>query len=276
MTPRDAPPQSASPHSAAPSVLATRRGPTIGFLHTSEVHVPVFDALLAGLDPDATAVTTVDPDLLVRACAGTGPEDLTAAVRSALSDLADAGAQVVVCTCSTIGSLAEAASGADGVPVLRVDRPMVDRAVRTPPGRAGAPVQILVAVALASTLGPTTDLLRTSATAAGRAVAVEVLRCDEAWPLFDAGRSEEFAAAVADLVVAAVVTDSAGEASRPDVVVLAQASMAPAAELLADLGVPVLASPREAVRRALDLAPRTDPAEPTGPTVLGAPGGLSG
>jgi hypothetical protein len=131
---------------------------------------------------------------------------------------------------------------------------MADRAVRTPPGRPGKPVRILVAVALGSTLGPTTDLLRASATAAGRAIAVEVLRCDEAWVLFEAGRREEFAAAIADLVADAVVTDRTREVPRPDVVVLAQASMAPAAELLTGLGVPVLSSPREAVRRALDLS----------------------
>lgn len=279
--PHDAPPHTASPHVAVLSVPAPRRGPTIGFLHTSDVHVPVFDTLLAGLAPDATAVTTVEPDLLLRARAGARPDDLAAAVRSALGDLAGAGAQVVVCTCSTIGSLAEAASSAVGVPVLRVDRPMADRAVRTPPGVPGEPVRILVAVALGSTLGPTTDLLRTSATAAGRAIAVEVLRCDEAWLLFEAARPQEFAAAVAELVVAAVASDRAGEAPRPDVVVLAQASMAPAADLLADLGVPVLSSPREAVRRALELAARADPAEPTEPsvhaqpTVLGAHGGLS-
>jgi Asp/Glu/hydantoin racemase len=40
-------------------------------------------------------------------------------------------------------------------------------------------------------------------------------------------------------------------ATVSDVIVLAQASMAPAADLLADLPIPVLSSPRTAVERAL-------------------------
>ena len=44
-----------------------------------------------------------------------------------------------------------------------------------------------------------------------------------------------------------------------DVVVLAQASMAPAADLLADLSIPVLSSPRLAVSRAVELADACSP-----------------
>ena len=39
-----------------------------------------------------------------------------------------------------------------------------------------------------------------------------------------------------------------------DVVMLAQASMAPVADLVGDLSIPVLSSPRLAVMRALELA----------------------
>ncbi|MEP7763696.1 hypothetical protein [Sanguibacter sp. 25GB23B1] len=229
------------------------------------MHGPVFDALVSVADPSATSVSLVRPGLLDRARADAPDSELRSAVRSAVAELAAAGAQVVVCTCSTIGSLAEAVGLTEGIPVLRVDRPMADRAVRTPPGHPGAPVRVLVAVALGSTLGPTTALLTASAEAAGREISIGVLRCDSAWPLFEAGRPMEFAAAVAEHVAAAVVPSNPAEAPRADVVVLAQASMAPAAELLAGLGVPVLASPREAVRRALDLAGGAEPREPAGP-----------
>jgi Asp/Glu/hydantoin racemase len=50
-----------------------------------------------------------------------------------------------------------------------------------------------------------------------------------------------------------VARDAVGRRGA-DVVVLAQASMAPAAGLLADLPVPVLTSPRSAVARAVELA----------------------
>jgi hypothetical protein len=45
-----------------------------------------------------------------------------------------------------------------------------------------------------------------------------------------------------------------GLADDVDVVVLAQASMAPAADLVGDLSIPVLGSPRLAVLRAVELA----------------------
>ena len=229
-------------------------GPRLGFLHTSPVHVTAFDALVEEVDPSASAVSIVDEALLTRARAGHADDALLDAVRTALDRLTGAGARVVVCTCSTIGAIAERVGLDTGVPVLRVDRPMAERAVRTSGARPGAPARILVVVALGSTIDPTTALLAASAAAAGREIAVEVLRCDDAWPVFEAGRQDAFAAAVAGAVTAAVAPGSGEAGPGADVVVLAQASMAPAAVLLAGLGVPVLSSPREAVRCALDLA----------------------
>lgn len=229
-------------------------GPRLGFLHTSPVHVPVFDALVEEADPSVSAVSLVDEALLAAARDERPGPELPSAIRGALDRLADAGAQVVVCTCSTIGALAEQVGREAGVPVLRVDRPMADRAVRTPGAHPGTPVRVLVVVALGSTLGPTTELLAASATAAGREIAVTVLRCDDAWPVFEAGRQDAFAAEIAGAVRAAVAPGPGAAEPGPDVVVLAQASMAPVGVLLADLGVPVLASPREAVRHALGVA----------------------
>ena len=66
---------------------------TIGFLHTSAVHVPTFRALLAELAPGWRDVHVVEPPLL------TDPRGLDGFLR----ELADAGADVIVCTCSTLG-----------------------------------------------------------------------------------------------------------------------------------------------------------------------------
>lgn len=227
-------------------------GPRLGFLHTSPVHVAPFDALVAATDPSATSVSVVEELLLSRARAGASDTDLREGVRAALDSLARAGAAAVVCTCSTLGALAEDLGRERGLPVVRVDRPMAERAVRSPGGRPGT-VRVLVAVALASTLGPTTELLTASAAAAGRAVEIDVLRCDDAWTLFEAGRADAFAAAVAELVRAALDPASGARTASADVVVLAQASMARAADLLGDLAVPVLTSPTEAVRYALEV-----------------------
>lgn len=125
---------------------------------------------------------------------------------------------------------------AAGVAVLRVDRAMAERAVATGP-------RIGVAAALESTLGPTEDLLRQVADEAGTPVELRRILCTEAWPLFEAGDRAGFSAAVADAVRAG--------AAGCDVVVLAQASMAGAADRLGDLPIPVLSSPRLGLEAAL-------------------------
>jgi hypothetical protein len=68
-----------------------------------------------------------------------------------------------------------------------------------------------------------------------------------AWTHFEAGDMTRYANVIADAVRPVV------EAGKPDCVVLAQASMAPAEPLLKELGLPVLSSPRLGVLKALKL-----------------------
>jgi aspartate/glutamate racemase len=209
----------------------------IGFLHTADVHVATFGALVDEVAPGQGHVHRVDVPLLddARAGAPTGER-----VRAHVDALVAAGASVVVCTCSTLGPVAEEVGGA-GVPVLRVDRPLAEAAVRDG-GR------VAVVVALASTLGPTTELLADAARRSGATVELDPVVCADAWADFEAGDLSAYRRGVAD-----AARDAVGRRGA-DVVVLAQASMAPAAALLADLPVPVLTSPGIAVARAVELA----------------------
>ncbi|MEU5941087.1 aspartate/glutamate racemase family protein [Micromonospora sp. NPDC047548] len=209
--------------------------PTIGFLHTADVHVPTFRALTGELAPSWRDVHVVDPGLLADARAHGVDTELLARLRSQLRRLAAAGADVVVCTCSTLSGHAERTGPEVPVPVLRVDRPMAEAAV------AGGG-RIAVVAAVPSTLEPTLALLRESAEAVGVDVSLREVPCPEAWPLFEAGEHDAYLRRIA-----ARARDVADEV---DVIVLAQASMAPAVHLLRELGVPVLCSPRSAVARA--------------------------
>ncbi|HEY0821790.1 MAG TPA: aspartate/glutamate racemase family protein [Rhizobacter sp.] len=204
------------------------------FLHTSPVHVATFEALLKALAPQRSAIHHVREDLLARAQRdGLDDAGLVAAVRSALLDAAS-GARVMVCTCSTLGGIAEATQA--DVPVTRIDRAMADEAVML-----GAPV--LVLAALHSTLGPTAQLLQSSAERLGRPLQWRSVCVDEAWPHFEAGRRDAYLANIAAAV--------RREARPGETVVLAQASMAGAAELLADTGLVVLSSPKCGLVEAL-------------------------
>ncbi|MET9441277.1 aspartate/glutamate racemase family protein [Streptomyces sp. NPDC006610] len=206
----------------------------LALLHTSPVHVPVFDALRDEDRPGLRLRHLVDEDLLVRARRD-GPEAVAGDVRALLDRAVADGARAVLCTCSTLGGVAEAAGAA--VPVLRVDRPMAAAAVAAGP-------RVVVLAALASTLGPTVALLEEEAGAAGRAVQVRTELVAGAWACFEAGDIEAYVglvAAAADAVTGA------------DVIVLAQASMAPA-QRLASTAVPVLSSPRPGLAAAAEAA----------------------
>ncbi|WP_248294764.1 hypothetical protein [Actinoplanes sp. TBRC 11911] len=103
---------------------------------------------------------------------------------------------------------------------------------------AGARIAVLYAVA--STWGPTRTLL-----AEAGARAITPVPCLDAWALFAGGELEAYAQMVA--------REARKAAAEADVIVLAQASMASAATLLADLTIPVLTSPRIAVERAVRM-----------------------
>jgi hypothetical protein len=210
----------------------------IAFLHTSSVHPPHFDRLMAELAPGCVVSHTVREDLLALAQQrGVAHAPLVGQVREALARAARGGARMVVCTCSTIGDLAESQDDAAGLRVTRIDRAMADEAVR-----AGG--RVLLVAALQSTLQPTAELLQSSARRAGTTVLIESLWVQSAWPHFLAGRLADYAEAI----VRAVAT-----APRGGTIVLAQASMAPAAERLARQGILALTSPRLGVAHALRL-----------------------
>ncbi|MGP8297012.1 aspartate/glutamate racemase family protein [Streptomyces inhibens] len=208
----------------------------LALLHTSPAHVPVFDALRDEDAPGLALHHLVRPELLDRARAQ-GPDAVAEEVSDELAAAARDGARVALCTCSTIGSVAEAAGAALGFPVLRVDRPMAAAAVTTGP-------RIAVLATVESTFAPTVALLAEEADRAGREISVRRVLVQGAWEKFETGDTDAYLATVA--TAARAVPDT-------DVIVLAQASMAPAANGLT-LGVPVLSSPRPGLRAAAQLA----------------------
>ncbi|MEV0966043.1 hypothetical protein AB0J25_26280 [Streptomyces sp. NPDC049910] len=122
----------------------------LALLHTSPVHVSVFDALRDRHHPGLRLRHAVDEELLAGAGAH-GPQAVAGAVRAALEGSVAGGAGAVLCTCSTIGAVAERCAADVGVPVMRVDRPMA--------AAAAAHRRIAVVATLASTLAPTVALI---------------------------------------------------------------------------------------------------------------------
>lgn len=209
----------------------------ISFLHTSPVHVATFDALLDELSPDMPRRHRVEEGWLEAARDHGMSAELAETITTAMRDLAAGG--VGVCTCSTIGGVAEAA-GSDDAPTIRIDRALIQAALSH-----GA--RSLVAMCLESTKTPTLDLLHDVARVQGCEAAPVIVMCQPAWRHFEAGDMDAYARSIADTIKTELVNDN------PDCIVLAQGSMAIAEPLLADTGLPVLSSPRLGVVRALEL-----------------------
>jgi hypothetical protein len=238
------------PHALLQSGCMTELRPDaagkVGFLHTAEVHVATFDALSRRHLPSASTVHRVDPEALELARQDGAAERVRAVVAAHLAELRDAGCGIVLCTCSTLGEIAENLSG-DGLAVVRIDRPMLRRAVTLGP-------RIGVLVALTSTIEPTTRVLAEEAADAETDITVEVSVVEGAWDAFLAGDAEAYHSSIAQ---AARVL-----AGRCDVVVLAQASMEPAAALMTGLKTTVLTSPRSAVEAVAAVMRSRVPARP--------------
>jgi glutamate-1-semialdehyde 2,1-aminomutase len=206
--------------------------------HTTTANVEAFRKLFAEIAPEIPLRHVVRADLLERAIenGGVSPEidaDTRAAIEESLN-----GSPLAMCTCSTIGASADGVSRPEAR-VLRVDRPMAEAAVR-------AGERVLIAASVATTLQPTVDLVVEAAKGHGAAISIRTLYLPECWPLYQSGDKEAYWQAIAGRIR----EDLAGPERRVDSVVLAQASMAGAQPLLADLGVPVLASPRLGVQAA--------------------------
>lgn len=206
----------------------------LAFLHTADVHIDTFDALLKEGGNTHAVSHAVRADLLERARQD-GVDSVKDDVAQAVDRLiASSGADLVVCTCSTIGDVAEKLER--DMPIWRVDRPMMETAVSS--GQ-----HILLACTLESTLEPSRALL-TSVVSDQISTQITDWFCQDAWAYFAKGDLAGYAQSVAD---------SLAKAPQADVIVLAQASMASAIPLCADISIPILDSPTTAVSAIMNF-----------------------
>ena len=205
-------------------------------VHTVAGLTDLFEELRAEIAPDVPVRHLVRAALLTDAIdAGGLTDEIRARTRDALLEAAE-GARLVLCTCSTVGPGADDAAAKAGVPILRVDRPMAEAAVEA--GR-----RITVAATLATTVGPTADLVADAARRAGKEVEIGSVVFAEARARLVAGDAEGHERIIAEGLREA--------ASSADAIVLAQASMTPALARCADIAIPLLTSPRSGLEAAI-------------------------
>ena len=206
--------------------------------YPSPIMVSTINGLIEAEAPGLEYEVIVSPDLLDQAIAEGFTESVRSKVKEAVLAMPEGAGDLMLCTCSTIGGLAEQIGRENKRFVLRIDRPMGERAVEIG-GRIG------VAAALASTLTPTVDMIQSIAKEKNTPIEIETLLCAEAWEMKKTGDDNGYIKYIADYL--------REKAAMFDVIVLAQGSMAPAKQQLEGTKTPVLSSPELAVEAVLAL-----------------------
>ncbi len=214
---------------------------TLGFVHTSATLVPLFQQLANEFLDGVETFNIVDDSLIKDVIKKEKLMPNTAArVVKHIQAAEDAGADVILVTCSSIGEAIETGATLSSVPVIRVDQAMADEAVQTSS-------KIGVIATLPTTLEPTSDLVKRSAEFAGKDVNITSVLCEGAFGALMSGDAKKHD----DMVASALKTLM----KDVDVIVLAQASMARVVDgLTADEKlVPILASPAIAMKKLSEV-----------------------
>ena len=203
-------------------------------IHTTPATLGSIGALVGELLPGCQVSNLLDDSILPEINREGG---ITPGVRARLYPLLELAQTIrpdaILCACSSIGGVMEEGATFCTVPVLRIDGPMAENAVRESEN-------IAVLATLSSTLDPTCDLLRRKAAAMGKEVCLCGGVIAGAGALLSAGKAEEYDRLVADAILTKLQTNA--------VVLLAQASMARCMHLIPEeLRGRVFTSPRTGV-----------------------------
>src|SRR3546814_19488302 len=112
----------------------TRPVPTLGLIHNSPMLAAVFNEIAARVMPDVRILHFVDESTIKNTIAAGRLEKATMRqVIRLVGSTFDAGCDAALVTCSSIGAAVDIAAPLYDQPVLRVDRPLADKAAATGP-----------------------------------------------------------------------------------------------------------------------------------------------
>lgn len=200
------------------------------FFHTVASLADRFEELAAEYIPEADHFHIVDESVLNDALeASELTPDINQRICSQLVLAEDAGADLILDTCSSTSPAVDIARQIVDVPILKIDDPMTETAVER-----GDHITVLATAA--STLDPSTDLVRRKANQQGTSVTIRSELIEGALDAREHGKQDEHDQKITDRTLEL--------ADETDVIILAQASMSHLApDLSKRVSVPVLSSP---------------------------------
>jgi len=211
----------------------------LALLHTVALLADRFRIMLREKLPGVDTFHMVDESLLQDLMRRGPSAVITGRIVTLAGLAADAGADLIVFTCSSTSPSIDVARQCINVPILKIDDPMAKKAVQL--GQ-----KISVVCTTNSTLEPSANLVMAHAQRLGIEVKVNPVLVDGAYQALQNGHHD-----IHDELVERCVAEVEKES---DVIVLAQASMAHlAAPLGAHLSRPVLSSPPLLMEALADL-----------------------
>jgi Asp/Glu/hydantoin racemase len=202
----------------------------VGFIHTGVAIADIFKPMIAERLSGIATFHIVDDSLMQDfRIAG---ELIPVIVRRFCKQVElaeEAGADLIIVTCSSIAPAVDIARKMTAVPVMKVDEPMAEKAVSMSD-------QIGVMATAKTTMGPSVKLIEDKAAEVGKQIEINTSLSSEAFDCFLRGDMDKH-----DQILRDAASDLKGKVG---VVVLAQASMGHLAGAIQEIvGVPVLTSP---------------------------------
>lgn len=203
----------------------------IALIHTTPVTVDSLNKLIKEQDSEIEIINIVDDSILPELINNEADISLVEArVKYYIQTAADQGADLIMSACSSIGEIFDSENDNYEIPVMRIDSAMAEKAV-------AKAEKIGVAATLATTLNPSIKLIQKKAAAENKEVEIKTVLADSAYQELMAGNEEKH-----DRLLAKKLKELAADV---DIVVLAQASMARAVNVLpAEIQDKFLTSPQ--------------------------------
>jgi len=217
-----------------------KRSKQLAILYTTMVTVPGTVALAKELLAEGVRVVNIVDDSLLPdvVAAGHLTRDVTRRICEYALAAEDGGADLILSQCSSVGEAIDVARRLVRIPILKIDEPMAEEAVRRGP-------RVAVAATLPTTLQPTSDLVALKGREMGMPVEIRRVLAEGAFDALSRGDTETHNRMVLEALEP--VRDEV------DVIVLAQGSMAIVEPELQRWGVPALTSPRLGMLRAREI-----------------------
>ena len=213
------------------------KGKKLGIIHAALITTRAVQKYIDEIIPEVEVVHWVDDTIQNTnfACApGTIPKQNYAKFVQAALSQQGYGVDLILLACSTFNRAAEHARPMIEVPILQIDRPMMDLAVQD-----GSRIGLLATVP--TTVPASERLLRLAAEDAGKKIEVKLRLCSEAFQVLKAGNPDKHN----EMLLAEIEQLS----NEVDAIVMAQVSMTALEPQLTNTKVPVYNSGRTAFNR---------------------------